>query len=193
VRSLNPVWSLDDFHARVAGLAGVGGGARVLDLGCGRGLTVPHLLAGAAGLGRGGRRGMSGSPCRDQRTVFRPCRNRPVRSRKSLRSVFRAGGDRRMRLRFRRNSIRSSRAFDMFDLGIFDLGIHDHSSDALLLLAIAAFVAALARGFSAFGSALIFVPLCQHCDRTAGGRAAPADNRWSGCCRADPGSDTPIR
>jgi hypothetical protein len=42
---------------------------------------------------------------------------------------------------------------------IFDLGIHDHSSGALLLLAISAFVAALARGFSGFGSALIFVPL----------------------------------
>jgi uncharacterized protein len=59
-----------------------------------------------------------------------------------------------MRLSFCRNSIRSSRAFHMFDLGI-----HDHSSGALLLLAIAAFVAALARGFSGFGSALIFVPL----------------------------------
>jgi SAM-dependent methyltransferase len=47
VRSLNPVWAVDDFHARVAGLAGVTSGARVLDLGCGRGLTVPHLLAAA--------------------------------------------------------------------------------------------------------------------------------------------------
>jgi len=42
---------------------------------------------------------------------------------------------------------------------MFDLGIHDHSSGALLLLAVSAFVAALARGFSGFGSALIFVPL----------------------------------
>jgi uncharacterized membrane protein YfcA len=42
---------------------------------------------------------------------------------------------------------------------MFDLGIGDHSGGALLLLAIAAFVAALARGFSGFGSALIFVPL----------------------------------
>jgi uncharacterized protein len=57
-----------------------------------------------------------------------------------------------MRLRFRKTC--SSRAFHMFDLGTFD-----HSSGALLLLAIAAFVAALARGFSGFGSALIFVPL----------------------------------
>jgi uncharacterized protein len=42
---------------------------------------------------------------------------------------------------------------------MFDLGIHDHSSGALLLLAISALLAALARGFSGFGSALIFVPL----------------------------------
>jgi uncharacterized membrane protein YfcA len=42
---------------------------------------------------------------------------------------------------------------------MFDIGIHDNSSGALLLLAISAFVAALARGFSGFGSALIFVPL----------------------------------
>jgi uncharacterized membrane protein YfcA len=42
---------------------------------------------------------------------------------------------------------------------MFDLGIHDNSSGALLLLAISAFIAALARGFSGFGSALIFVPL----------------------------------
>lgn len=42
---------------------------------------------------------------------------------------------------------------------MFDLGIHDHSGGALVLLAISAFLAALARGFSGFGSALIFVPL----------------------------------
>jgi uncharacterized membrane protein YfcA len=42
---------------------------------------------------------------------------------------------------------------------MLDLGIHDHSSSALTLLAISAFLAALARGFSGFGSALIFVPL----------------------------------
>jgi uncharacterized protein len=42
---------------------------------------------------------------------------------------------------------------------MFDTGIHDHSSGTFLLLAISAFVAALARGFSGFGSALIFVPL----------------------------------
>src|SRR5258708_548500 len=42
---------------------------------------------------------------------------------------------------------------------MFDLGIHDNSGSALLLLTISAFVAALARGFSGFGSALIFVPL----------------------------------
>lgn len=39
------------------------------------------------------------------------------------------------------------------------LGIHDPSNDTLVLLAMAAFLAALARGFSGFGSALIFVPL----------------------------------
>lgn len=42
---------------------------------------------------------------------------------------------------------------------MFDLGIHEHSGGALVLLAISAFLAALARGFSGFGSALIFVPL----------------------------------
>jgi uncharacterized membrane protein YfcA len=42
---------------------------------------------------------------------------------------------------------------------MFDLGIHGHSGGALALLAISAFLAALARGFSGFGSALIFVPL----------------------------------
>jgi uncharacterized protein len=42
---------------------------------------------------------------------------------------------------------------------MFDIGFHDNSSGALLLLAISAFVAALARGFSGFGSALIFMPL----------------------------------
>jgi uncharacterized protein len=42
---------------------------------------------------------------------------------------------------------------------MFDIGIHDFSSGALLLLAISAFAAGLARGFSGFGSALIFVPL----------------------------------
>ncbi len=42
---------------------------------------------------------------------------------------------------------------------MFDFGLHDHSGGALALLAISAFLAALARGFSGFGSALIFVPL----------------------------------
>jgi uncharacterized protein len=42
---------------------------------------------------------------------------------------------------------------------MFDLGFHDHSGGTLVLLAISAFLAALARGFSGFGSALIFVPL----------------------------------
>jgi uncharacterized membrane protein YfcA len=47
----------------------------------------------------------------------------------------------------------------MFDVPVFDLGFHDYSRGALVLLAISAFLAALARGFSGFGSALIFVPL----------------------------------
>jgi uncharacterized membrane protein YfcA len=42
---------------------------------------------------------------------------------------------------------------------MFDIGIHDYSTGALALLATSAFLAALARGFSGFGSALIFVPL----------------------------------
>jgi uncharacterized protein len=40
-----------------------------------------------------------------------------------------------------------------------DLGLADYSTHALAFLAAAAFVAALARGFSGFGGALIFVPL----------------------------------
>ncbi len=47
MRSLNPRWSQDDFHARLAGLAAIKKGGRVLDLGCGPGLTVPHLLTAA--------------------------------------------------------------------------------------------------------------------------------------------------
>jgi SAM-dependent methyltransferase len=46
VRSLNPRWNLNDFHARIAKLAAIGVGNRVLDLGCGRGNGLPHLLAG---------------------------------------------------------------------------------------------------------------------------------------------------
>src|SRR5215831_14487349 len=42
---------------------------------------------------------------------------------------------------------------------MFDLGLGDHSSGTFILLAVSAFLAALARGFSGFGSALIFVPL----------------------------------
>jgi uncharacterized membrane protein YfcA len=42
---------------------------------------------------------------------------------------------------------------------MFNLGLHDHSGAALALLATSAFVAAVARGFSGFGSALIFIPL----------------------------------
>jgi SAM-dependent methyltransferase len=52
MRSLNPHWRREGFHARVAALAAVKDGERVLDLGCGRGLTVPHLLAGVGASGQ---------------------------------------------------------------------------------------------------------------------------------------------
>jgi ubiquinone/menaquinone biosynthesis C-methylase UbiE len=52
IRSLNPLWRRDDFHARVAALTAVKNGDAVLDLGCGRGLTVPHLLAGVGASGK---------------------------------------------------------------------------------------------------------------------------------------------
>src|SRR5215467_1046628 len=42
---------------------------------------------------------------------------------------------------------------------MLNFAIHDHSSGALARLAVSAFLAALARGFSGFGSALIFIPL----------------------------------
>ncbi|HMA72834.1 MAG TPA: sulfite exporter TauE/SafE family protein [Xanthobacteraceae bacterium] len=47
----------------------------------------------------------------------------------------------------------------VFVIHMFDFGIGDHSRGALVLLAVSAFLAAIARGFSGFGSALIFVPL----------------------------------
>jgi SAM-dependent methyltransferase len=45
VRSLNPRWALNDFHVRIANLANIRDGDRVLDLGCGRGDSLPHLVA----------------------------------------------------------------------------------------------------------------------------------------------------
>jgi len=45
VRSLNPQWNLADFHARIARLAAIEPGNRVLDLGCGNGNGLPPLLA----------------------------------------------------------------------------------------------------------------------------------------------------
>ena len=45
MRSINPHWKQADFHARVADLAAIKDGGRVLDLGCGRGFTLPYLLA----------------------------------------------------------------------------------------------------------------------------------------------------
>jgi SAM-dependent methyltransferase len=52
MRSLNPAWRLADFHARIARLAGVGAGERVLDLGCGNGNGLEALLAAVGGDGR---------------------------------------------------------------------------------------------------------------------------------------------
>lgn len=44
MRSLNPHWTLDSFHGHIAALAKIEDRSRVLDLGCGRGNTLPHLL-----------------------------------------------------------------------------------------------------------------------------------------------------
>ncbi len=51
LQSLNPRWNQDEFHARVAALASIGEGSKVLDLGCGRGLTLSRLLATAGASG----------------------------------------------------------------------------------------------------------------------------------------------
>lgn len=45
MRSLNPRWTLADFHAHIAALSAIKEGGRVLDLGCGAGFTLPYLLA----------------------------------------------------------------------------------------------------------------------------------------------------
>ena len=52
MRSLNAQWMLDDFHARIAALAGIGDGDRVLDLGCGDGNGLRGLLARSGSTGR---------------------------------------------------------------------------------------------------------------------------------------------
>src|SRR4030081_2366338 len=44
-------------------------------------------------------------------------------------------------------------------MNISALGLEDYRSASLAYILIAAFVAGLARGFSGFGSALIFIPL----------------------------------
>jgi SAM-dependent methyltransferase len=51
VRSLNPQWTTAEFHARLAAIAALKDGARVLDLGCGSGLTLPYLLAASGTFG----------------------------------------------------------------------------------------------------------------------------------------------
>jgi SAM-dependent methyltransferase len=43
MQSKNPHWTLNSFHADITALAGIKDGDRVLDLGCGRGNTIPHL------------------------------------------------------------------------------------------------------------------------------------------------------
>ena len=44
MRSLNPEWHWQEFHNQLARMSGASIGDTVLDLGCGRGATVPHLL-----------------------------------------------------------------------------------------------------------------------------------------------------
>ena len=58
-----------------------------------------------------------------------------------------------------------------------DLLPPDLSARGLAFLLATAFVAAMARGFSGFGAALIFVPLATHRGRPAGRLAAPAHHR----------------
>ncbi len=52
MRSLNSTWRQEEFHARVAALSAAQPGGRVLDIGCGRGLTVSHLMAQVGELGQ---------------------------------------------------------------------------------------------------------------------------------------------
>jgi SAM-dependent methyltransferase len=52
MRSLNPVWRLDDFHARIAKLADAGVGQHVLDLGCGNGNGLSALLSAVGPSGK---------------------------------------------------------------------------------------------------------------------------------------------
>jgi ribosomal-protein-alanine N-acetyltransferase len=52
MRSLNPVWRLDDFHGRIAQLAEVGAGQHVLDLGCGNGNGLDALITRVGPTGR---------------------------------------------------------------------------------------------------------------------------------------------
>lgn len=52
MRSLNPTWTSADFHARVASLANLREGGSVLDVGCGRGVTLPYLLTGVGSSGK---------------------------------------------------------------------------------------------------------------------------------------------
>jgi SAM-dependent methyltransferase len=52
IRVLNTNWRGDTLHHKIAEIVGIRPGQRVLDLGCGRGGTLAHLLARAGAQGR---------------------------------------------------------------------------------------------------------------------------------------------
>jgi SAM-dependent methyltransferase len=52
LRSLNPLWHLEGFHLRIAALAGIRDGDRVLDMGCGNGNGLSAMVSAAGPNGR---------------------------------------------------------------------------------------------------------------------------------------------